>query len=86
MMSRTDKTRPAWVQIADPLNDRYRMMGNVLWSRDGTQEYHWKKIGSCSHHWCSPRKMFHAEKRSQRTKWRTERRKILATPLKDLLK
>lgn len=78
MMSKTDRTRPWRVQIADPLNNRFKYVGNPSWSQDGSSDHYWKKLVSCPCTMCSPKKTWQWEKRKKRTAWRKERAKLLA--------
>lgn len=70
-MSKTDKTRPGWVQEADPLNQRFRRIVNREY------DWFWKKMFASRGCWCcSPSKSRHWEKRTARTQWRQLRRKL----------
>ena len=71
-MSRTDKTRPGWVQESDPLNQRFRRISQYDWF--------WKKMFALHGCWCcSQKKAFHFEDRKHRAKWRKERQELLET-------
>lgn len=79
-MSKTDKTRPGWVQEKDPLNQRFRRVGCIRKTYDPIKrefeltEWFWKpmfpKTGCfCC---CQKRANFHEDAR-ERVKWRRER-------------
>ena len=69
-VSRTDRTRPYRVQIADPLNRRFRMVGS-----DATQwNWFWKKMHAATQCWCCSNKYWTREKRKCRDEWKREAR------------
>lgn len=53
-MSKTDKTRPGWIQEKDPLNQRFRRVVN--------QEYDWfwKRMHPLRGCWCCSQKRYYA--------------------------
>lgn len=68
-MSKTDKTRPGWVQEADPLNQRFRRISQYDWF--------WKKMFALRGCWCcSQKKYWASEQRSRRVSWKTQRRNL----------
>lgn len=75
-MSRTDKTRPYWVQIDDPLNNRFKRIGN---------EWHYKPMVSRTC-WCCTNKYYRYEKRVSRTNWRKERQDYRKSYYKESLR
>lgn len=77
-MSRTDKDRPWWVQQKDPLNQRFRKMGSMGWSQDGTTEHFWKKMWPAHGCWCcSQKKAWASEQSAARVAWNSKRRKLI---------
>lgn len=67
-MSRTDKDRPYQVQIADPTNQRFRMVGShVRWG-----DRFWKKMHPATQCWCCSNKYWLREKRKRRSGWKRE--------------
>lgn len=76
-MSHTDKTRPGWVQEADPLNQRFRRISQYDWF--------WKKMFALRGCWCcSSSKTWRWEKRTARTRWRALRRRLEKGDFHDL--
>ena len=72
-MSRTDKTRPGWVQESDPLNQRFRRISQY-------DDWFWKKVFPLRGCWCcSQKKAFYFDERKKRAKWRTERQELLSS-------
>lgn len=67
-MSRTDKDRPYHVQIADPTNQRFRMVG----SDAQTYDWFWKKMHPASQCWCCSHKAWLRYKRKRRSGWKRE--------------
>lgn len=70
-MSRTDRTRPRWVQEADPANRRFRMIGITMWGTD-SDEYFWKKMGPATQCRCCSSRAWLPEKRRRRSGWKRE--------------
>lgn len=57
-MSKTDKTRPGWVQKADPLNQRFRRVcpnGYDWW---------WKRMFPLHQCWCCSQKRYYAKEQA----------------------
>lgn len=76
-MSHTDKTRPEWVQQRDPLNQRFRKIGSMMWSNDGTSEHFYKKMFPLHQCWCCSQKRYWAtQQATDRMLWRRERRRL----------
>lgn len=68
-MSKTDKTRPGRVNEADPLNQRFLKIGSM--------EHFFKRMGDVRGCWCCSQKhQYASEQRSNRTKWKQDRRKL----------
>lgn len=65
-MSRTDKDRPYLVQIADPSNQRFRMIV------DRELDWFWKKMAPATQCWCCSNRYWRREKRQQRSGWKRE--------------
>lgn len=65
-MSRTDRTRPGWVQIEDPLNARFKMVG----SSANEWNWFWKKMWPATQCWCCSSRHWRAEKRKRRSSWK----------------
>lgn len=67
-MSRTDKTRPGWVQEKDPLNNRFKLVGSIEW--------HYKPlyVRDC---WCCTNRYHQFDEQTKRTKWREERQDLI---------
>lgn len=53
-MSKTDKTRPEWVQEKDPLNQRFRRVVNREY------DWFWKKMFALHGCWCCSQKRHYA--------------------------
>lgn len=69
-MSKTDRTRPYLVQIADPLNQRFRMVtGQKRWSGG-----FWKKMHPATQCWCCSSRHWVTMKRKRRDEWKREAR------------
>lgn len=67
-MSKTDKDRPYRVQIADPTNRRFRMVGS-----DAVKYgWFWKKMHPATQCWCCSNKYWLREKRKRRSNWKRE--------------
>lgn len=83
-MSRTDNTRPYWVQTQDPLNRRFQKVGQTrwIWNQEKKDydfgEWHYKPLTSrdC---WCCTNRCYKSEIRTKRTEWRKERQELLGT-------
>lgn len=82
-MSRTDKTRPYWVQVNDPLNNRFRRVGQfgTTIDKDGNwidHEWHYKPmcVRKCD---CCTNKYYRFEIGRERMQWRKERQELLAS-------
>jgi len=76
-VSGTDKTQPWRVNTMDPLNSRLKMVGNMMWSNDGTSEHFFKRMGDVRGCWCCSQKRHYAnEQRSERGKRRRECRTL----------
>lgn len=76
-MSKTDKTRPGWVQEADPLNQRFRRISQYDWF--------WKKMCALRGCWCCSQKRYHAkEQATDRMLERELRRKLEKGDFHDL--
>ena len=71
-MSRTDKDRPHRIQIADPCNRRFRMVGVVKWARDSSSEYFWMKLSPATQCWCCSNRAWLPYKRKRRSGWKRE--------------
>lgn len=71
-MSRTNKTRPFEVAYRDPHNRRFRMVGN-----DGTENWTWKPLTSCSSSKCCWKWWQDNEKKRRKLQARKELRNIL---------
>lgn len=70
-MSKTDKTRPGWVQEKDPHNQRFRRIVNAEY------DWFWKKMFPAHACWCcSQKKCWAAEQRSKRNKGRRDCREL----------
>lgn len=78
-MSRTDRTRPWQVVRDDPLNNRFKMVGNLADPMFGLDEWHWKRIKTHNCWCCSSKKYWKKTKRSARNRWLKNRQAILAT-------
>lgn len=67
-VSRTDKDRPYRVQIADPTNQRFRMVGS------DARRWHWfwKKMTPASQCWCCSNRAWLPYKRARRSGWKRE--------------
>jgi len=83
-MSKTDKTRPWWVQEKDPLNQRFRMVGiihkafNPETGEYELYEWFWKPMFAKHQCWCCSQKhAFFFEDGRGRVQWRHERQKLL---------
>lgn len=70
-VSRTDKDRPHRIQIADPCNRRFRMVGNRMWAR-GNEEYFWKKLSPATQCMCCSHRAWLRYKRKRRSGWKRE--------------
>lgn len=69
-MSKTDKTRPWWVNEKDPFNRRFLRV-------TGEQRWWWKRITSNRGCWCcSQKKRWKREQDADRMRWQTRRRKL----------
>lgn len=68
MMSKTDRTRPYSVQIADPLNQRFRMVGSDAQEWD----WFWKKMHPATQCRCCSHRAWLPEKRKRRSGWKRE--------------
>lgn len=71
-MSKTDRTRPYWVQEKDPLNQRFRMVGNVAWwvHVSEPEENFWKKMAPATQCFCCSHRTWLPEKRKRRSGWK----------------
>lgn len=66
-MSKTDRTRPYWVQEKDPCNHRFRMCGD-----EGDENWFWKKMAPATQCFCCSHRAWLPEKRRRRSGWKRE--------------
>jgi hypothetical protein len=64
-VSATDKDRPYRIQIADPLNHRFKMV-------TGNDHWHWKKMHRATQCWCCSNRAWLPYKRKRRSGWKRE--------------
>lgn len=83
-MSRTDNTRPYWIQVSDPLNQRFKKVGSLNWTWNNKTgdwdigEWHFKPmtdLHGCN--CCSQKRIWFFEERTRRTKWRKEKQDLV---------
>lgn len=67
-VSKTDRTRPYWVQEKDPANQRFRMISS------NAQEWNWfwKKMTPATQCWCCSSRHWRSVKRARRSSWKRE--------------
>ena len=71
-MSRTDKDRPHRIQIKDPGNQRFRMIGILMWARKPDTEYFWKNLTPATPCRCCSHRAWLPDKRKRRSGWKRE--------------